>query len=74
MILETIILMSSIAVMILGPAIILGFLIAAVWKKLKRNPASATQISLGIIALMVLVLAFSIVTILILFQLFSRGT
>lgn len=73
MILETTILLTSIAVMILAPASVLAFLIYAVWKKLRRNPASATQISFGMIALMALVLALSIVTVLIIFQLFNKG-
>ena len=69
---EQFILISAIILMIVGPATILGVLIYAVWKKLGRNPASATQISFGMVGLLALVLALSVMTILTVFQLFNR--
>ncbi len=72
MILETTILMLAIALVVLGPALILGYLIYVVWKKLGRNPASATQISFGMVGLLAVVLALSVITILIIFQLFNN--
>lgn len=72
MILEQIILIGSIALIILGPASILGYLMYVIWQKLGRNPASATQMSLGMAGLMILVLVLSVITILVIFQLFNK--
>lgn len=72
MILETTILMFAIALVVVGPALILGYLIYVVWRKLGPNPASATQISFGMVGLLAVVLTLSVITILIMFQLFNN--
>lgn len=72
MFIEKIIIFLGIGFVILLPGSILVYLTSIVWKKLKRNPASATQISLGMLGLMLLVLALGVVTILVVFQLFNQ--
>ena len=59
-------------VAILGPAAIIIYLITLVSQAMKRNPAEATKVSLGMVGLMLLVIALSIVMILIIFQLFGK--
>ena len=59
------------AVAVLGPAAIITILIGSVTKSLKRNPAAATKVSIGMAVLMIGVISVSVLCILILFQLFK---
>jgi len=73
MIAETFIILTVMFIAVMGPSVVIAVLGYAVIKALGRNPSAATKIFLGMAVMLVFVEAISIVAILIIFQLFSKG-
>ena len=73
MLAETFIIIAIMFVAVMGPSIVIAVLGNAVIKALARNPSSASKIFMGMVVLLLFVEAISIVAILIIFQLFSKG-
>ncbi|MBF0385630.1 MAG: hypothetical protein HQL27_07130 [Candidatus Omnitrophica bacterium] len=73
MLAETFIIMMVMLVAVMGPSITIAILGHSVIRALARNPSAASKIFMGMVVLLVFVEAISIVAILIIFQLFSKG-
>ena len=58
---------------VLGPSVVIGVLGYAVIKALSRNPSAASKIFMGMAIMLIFVEAISIIAILVIFQLFSKG-
>ncbi|MBP9854359.1 MAG: hypothetical protein KBD53_05790 [Candidatus Omnitrophica bacterium] len=72
MIAETFIILIVMFIAVMGPSVVIAVLGHAVIKALGRNPSAATKIFMGMIIMLVLVEAISIISMLIIFQLFSK--
>jgi F0F1-type ATP synthase membrane subunit c/vacuolar-type H+-ATPase subunit K len=57
---------------VMGPSVVIAVLGYSVIKALSRNPSAASKIFMGMAIMLVFVEAISIVSILIVFQLFGR--
>ncbi len=73
MLAETFIILLVILVAVMGPSVAIAILGHAVIKALARNPSAASKIFMGMVIMLVFVEAISIIAILIIFQLFSKG-
>jgi len=71
MVAETFIILTIMFIAVMGPSIVIAVLGYAVIKALGRNPSAASKIFVGMAVMLVFVEAISIVSILIIFQLFS---
>ena len=72
MIAETFLILTVMFIAVMGPSVVIAVLGYAVIKALGRNPSAASKIFLGMAIMLVFVEAISIVSILIIFQLFSN--
>ena len=72
MITETFIILAIMFIAVMGPSVVIAMLGQAVIKALARNPSAATKIFMGMVVLLLFVEAIAIVSILIIFQLFSK--
>jgi len=72
MLAETFIILTVMFIAVMGPSVVISVLGYAVIKALSRNPSAASKIFLGMAILLVFVEAISIVSILVIFQLFAR--
>ncbi|MBF0122857.1 MAG: hypothetical protein HQL21_05555 [Candidatus Omnitrophica bacterium] len=72
MLAETFIILTVMFIAVMGPAVVISVLGYAVIKALSRNPSAASKIFIGMAIMLVFVEAISIVSILIIFQLFAR--
>ncbi len=72
MLAETFIILTVMFIAVLGPSIVIAVLGYSVIKALSRNPSAASKIFIGMAIMLVFVEAISIVSILIIFQLFAR--
>ena len=73
MLAETFLILTVMFIAVLGPSIVIGVLGYAVIKALSRNPSAASKIFMGMAIMLIFVEAISIVAILVIFQLFSKG-
>ncbi|MFH0753711.1 MAG: hypothetical protein V2A70_04020 [Candidatus Omnitrophota bacterium] len=71
MLAETFIILIVMFIAVLGPSVVISILGYAVIKALARNPSAASKVFMGMAIMLVFVEAISIVSILIIFQLFS---
>jgi F0F1-type ATP synthase membrane subunit c/vacuolar-type H+-ATPase subunit K len=69
---ETFIILTVMFIAVMGPAVVISVLGFAVIKALSRNPSAASKIFMGMAIMLVFVEAISIVSILVIFQLFAR--
>jgi F0F1-type ATP synthase membrane subunit c/vacuolar-type H+-ATPase subunit K len=67
----TLIIIMIMLTVVVGPSIVIGILGHATIKALGRNPSAASKIFLGTVFLLVFVETISIVSMLVIFQLFS---
>jgi F0F1-type ATP synthase membrane subunit c/vacuolar-type H+-ATPase subunit K len=72
MLAETFIIIGIMFVAVMGPSVVIAILGHAVIKALARNPSAASKIFMSMVVLLIFVEAIAIVSILIIFQLFSR--
>ena len=72
MLAETFIILTVMFISVMGPAVVISVLGYAVIKALSRNPSAASKIFMGMAIMLVFVEAISIVSVLIIFQLFAR--
>lgn len=72
MIAETFIILIVMFIAVMGPSVVIAVLGHAVIKALGRNPSAAGKIFLGMVVMLVSVEAISIVSMLIIFQLFAK--
>lgn len=72
MLAETFIIITIMFIAVMGPSVVIAFLGHAVIKALARNPSAASKIFMGMLVLLILVEAISIVALLIIFQLFGK--
>jgi F0F1-type ATP synthase membrane subunit c/vacuolar-type H+-ATPase subunit K len=72
MLAESFIIIGIMLVAVMGPSIVIAVLGTAVIKALGRNPAAASKIFMGMVVMLIFVEAIAIVSILVIFQLFSR--
>lgn len=72
MLAETAIIIGVMFIAVMGPAIVIATLGRAVIKALARNPSAASKIFMGMVVMLIFVEAISIVSILIIFQLFAQ--
>ncbi len=70
---ETLIIILTMFVAVMGPSVVIAVLGHAVIKALARNPSAASKIFMGMVVLLIFVEAIAIVAILILFQLYGKG-
>ncbi len=73
MLAETFIILTAMFIAVMGPSLVIAVLGYSVIKALSRNPSAASKIFMGMAVMLVFVEAISIVTILVLFQLFARS-
>jgi F0F1-type ATP synthase membrane subunit c/vacuolar-type H+-ATPase subunit K len=59
-------------VAVMGPSVVIAVLGRAVIKALGRNPSAASKIFMGMVVMLIFVEAIAIVSILVIFQLFSK--
>lgn len=71
MLAETFVIMTLMFIGVIGPSVVIAVLGYAVIKALGRNPSAASKIFIGMSVMLVFVEAIAIVSILIIFQLFS---
>ncbi len=71
MLAETFIILMVMFIAVLGPSVVISVLGYAVIMALSRNPSAASKIFMGMAIMLVFVEAISIISILIIFQLFS---
>ena len=71
MLAETFIILMVMFIAVMGPSLVISVLGYAVIKALSRNPSAASKIFMGMAIMLVFVEAISIISILIIFQLFS---
>ena len=72
MLAETFIILTVMFIAVMGPAVVISVLGYAVIKALSRNPSAASKIFMGMAIMLVFIEAISIVSILVIFQLFAR--
>ena len=72
MLAETFIIITVMFIAVMGPSVVIAVLGYAVIKALSRNPSAASKIFMGMVVLLIFVEAIAIVSILIIFQLFSK--
>ncbi|MGE0269564.1 MAG: ATP synthase F0 subunit C [Candidatus Omnitrophota bacterium] len=72
MLAETFIILIVMFIAVMGPSVVIAVLGHAVIKALGRNPSAASKIFMGMIIMLVLVEAISIISMLIIFQLFAK--
>jgi len=72
MLAETFIILTVMFISVMGPSLVIAVLGYSVIKALSRNPSAASKIFMGMAIMLVFVEAISIVSILIIFQLFGR--
>lgn len=72
MLAETFIIIGIMFVAVMGPSIVIAVLGHAVIKALGRNPSAASKIFMGMVVMLIFVEAIAIVSILVIFQLFSN--
>jgi F0F1-type ATP synthase membrane subunit c/vacuolar-type H+-ATPase subunit K len=72
MLAETFIILTVMFISVMGPSIVIAVLGYSVIKALSRNPSAASKVFMGMAIMLVFVEAISIVSILIVFQLFGR--
>ena len=72
MLAETFIILTVMFIAVMGPSVVISVLGYAVIKALSRNPSAASKIFMGMAVMLVFVEAISIVSILVIFQLFAR--
>jgi len=72
MLAETFIILTVMFISVMGPSVVIAVLGYSVIKALSRNPSAASKIFMGMAIMLVFVEAISIVSILIIFQLFGR--
>ena len=68
---NTLIILFIMFVVVIGPSAVIGVLGFATIKALGRNPSAASKIFMGTVFLLVFVEAISIISMLVIFQLFS---
>ena len=73
MLAETFLILTVMFIAVLGPSVVIGILGYAVIKALSRNPSAASKIFMGMAIMLIFVEAISIIAILVIFQLFSKG-
>ena len=73
MLAETFIILTVMFIAVMGPSVVIAVLGYSVIKALSRNPSAASKIFMGMAILLVFVEAISIISILIIFQLFARS-
>ncbi|MEI8011027.1 MAG: hypothetical protein WCI27_00910 [Candidatus Omnitrophota bacterium] len=71
MLAETFIILMVMFIAVLGPSVVISMLGYAVIMALSRNPSAASKIFMGMAIMLVFVEAISIISILVIFQLFS---
>jgi F0F1-type ATP synthase membrane subunit c/vacuolar-type H+-ATPase subunit K len=72
MLAETFIILTVMFIAVMGPAVVIAVLGYSVIKALSRNPSAASKIFMGMAIMLVFVEAISIISILIIFQIFAR--
>ncbi len=72
MIPETTIILITMFITVVGPSVVVAILGRAAIKALARNPSASAKIFIGMALLLTFVEALAIITLLILFQLFSK--
>ena len=72
MLAETFLILTVMFIAVMGPSVVIAILGYAVIKALSRNPSAASKIFMGMAIMLVFVEAISIVSILIIFQLFQN--
>ncbi|NLE64368.1 MAG: ATP synthase F0 subunit C [Elusimicrobia bacterium] len=72
MLAETFIILMVMFIAVMGPSVVISVLGYSVIKALSRNPSAASKIFMGMAIMLVFVEAVSIISILIIFQLFAR--
>ena len=72
MLAETFIILTVMFIAVMGPAVVISVLGYAVIKALSRNPSAASKIFMGMAIMLVFIEAISIVSILVIFQLFAK--
>ena len=72
MIAETFIILGIMFIAVMGPSLVIAVLGHAVIKALARNPSAASKIFMGMVVMLIFVESIAIVSILIMFQLFSK--
>ena len=72
MLAETFVILTVMFIAVMGPAVVISVLGYAVIKALSRNPSAASKIFMGMAIMLVFIEAISIVSILVIFQLFAR--
>lgn len=72
MLAETFIIIGIMFVAVMGPSVVIAVLGRAVIKALGRNPSAASKIFMGMVVMLIFVEAIAIVSILVIFQLFSK--
>jgi F0F1-type ATP synthase membrane subunit c/vacuolar-type H+-ATPase subunit K len=72
MLAETFVILTVMFIAVMGPSVVIAVLGYSVIKALSRNPSAASKIFWGMAIMLVFVEAISIVSILIIFQLFAR--
>jgi F0F1-type ATP synthase membrane subunit c/vacuolar-type H+-ATPase subunit K len=72
MIAETFIILIVMFIAVMGPSVVIAVLGHAVIKALGRNPSAASKIFMGMVVMLVSVEAISIISMLIIFQLFAK--
>lgn len=71
MLAETFVIMTLMFIGVIGPSVVIAVLGYAVIKALGRNPSAASKIFIGMSVMLVFVEAIAIISILVIFQLFS---
>ncbi len=69
---ETLIIILTIFVAVMGPSVTIAILGGSIMKALGRNPSAASKIFMAMVVVIFFVSAISIVAILMIFQLFSK--
>ncbi len=72
MLAETFIILMIMFIAVMGPAVVIAVLGYSVIKALGRNPSAASKIFMGMAIMLIFVEALSIISILIIFQLFAK--
>lgn len=72
MLAETFIILMIMFIAVMGPAVVIAILGYSVIKALGRNPSAASKIFMGMAIMLIFVEALSIISILIIFQLFAK--
>ena len=68
---ETIIIVIIMFIAVMGPSVVIAILGNAIIRALSRNPSAASKIFMGMVVVLIFVEAIAIISMLILFQLFS---